>query len=331
MSAVILTQAEVRRLLPMRECIELMAEALKSLTRREGLNPLRSVIRLPNRSDLLGLMPGHLGSPFALGLKVITIFPGNHGTRFDAHQGVVLLFEGERGRPLAIMNASEITAVRTAAVSAVATRLLAREDADDLAILGAGVQARTHVEAMLAVRPIRRVRVFSRTAEHREQFAARESARHGVAVEASGSAEEAVRGASIVCTTTSSKEPVLRGEWIDAGAHVNAVGASVPSARELDGAAVARARLFVDRRESTLNEAGDFLLAQQEGLVGEEQILGEIGELLLGEVDGRGTEEEVTLFKSLGLAVEDLAAATYVHRRAVEEGVGTTVELDGLA
>jgi ornithine cyclodeaminase len=330
MPAIILTQAEVRRLLPMRQCIELMADVLSSLARGEAVNPLRSAIRLPGRSGLLGLMPGYATKPHALGLKAVTVFPDNHGTRYDAHQGLVLLFEERHGLPLAVMNASEITAVRTAAVSAVATRLLALEDADELAILGSGVQARTHLEAMLEVRPIRRVRVFSPTAEHRERFAERESKRHGVQVEAAGSAHAAVRGASIVCTTTSSKEPVLHGEWIEPGTHVNAVGSSMPSARELDGYTVARARLFVDRRESALNEAGDYLFAQREGRIGESHILGEIGDLLVGGAHGRYKDVEITLFKSLGLAVEDLAAAAFVHRQAIEQGVGTTVELDGL-
>jgi alanine dehydrogenase len=241
----------------------------------------------------------------------------------------VLLFEGEHGSLRAILDASEVTAIRTAAVSGVATRLLARESAGDLAILGSGVEARTHLEAMLAVRRIRRVRVWSPTPEKCERFAEREGKRHGITVEATDTAESAVASADLICTTTSSRDPVLKGKWIAPGAHINAVGSSIKSARELDTAAVLRSRLFVDRRESTLNEGGDFLFPKAEGAIGDDHILGEIGDILLGTVRGRESNEEITLFKSLGLAVEDLAAAQLVYARAVAEGAGTWVELGG--
>ncbi len=328
MSTVVLTQSEVRRLLPMDVCIELMADALASLGRGDAINPLRSGIRVPDMG-VLGMMPGYLGSPAALGLKVVAVFPGNHGTEFDSHQGFVALFETEHGLPVAIMDASEITAIRTAAASGVATRLLAREDASDLAIIGTGVQARTHLEAMMEVRAVRCVRVFSRDEERRSEFAERESARRGVPVEAVASAREAVDGADLICTTTSSRDPVLMGDWIAPGAHINAVGSSIRTTRELDTAVIVRSRLFVDRRESTLNEAGDFLFPKEEGAIDDGHILGEIGELLLGEVTGRVSRDEITLFKSLGLAVEDLAAAHYLLGRARAEGVGARVELGG--
>ncbi|GMR12220.1 MAG: ornithine cyclodeaminase [Gemmatimonadota bacterium] len=328
MSTVILTQSEVRRLLPMDACIELVAEALATLGRGDAINPLRSGIRVPDMG-ILGMMPGYLGSPGALGLKVVAVFPGNHGTEYDSHQGVVVLFETDHGLPVAVMDASEITAMRTAAASAVATRLLARKGAHDLAIIGSGVQARTHLEAMMAVRNVRRVRVFSRNEERRTGFAERESARRGVRVEAVASAQEAVEGADLICTTTSAREPVLMGDWIAPGTHVNAVGSSIRATRELDTAAVVKSRLFVDRRESTINEAGDFLFAKEEGAIDDGHILGEIGELLLGQATGRATAGEITLFKSLGLAVEDLASAHYVLERALAEGIGVRVELGG--
>ena len=211
----------------------------------------------------------------------------------------------------------------------VATRLLARETADDLAILGSGVQAKTHLAAMIHARPIRRVRVWSRSPEHAAHFAERESQRHGIGVEAVQTAQAAVEGAAVICTTTSAREPILKGEWIAPGTHINAIGSSVAHTRELDTAAVVKARLFVDRRESTVNEAGDFLFPKQEGAVNDDHILGEIGEVLLGRIKGRGTNEEITLFKSLGLAVEDLAAANHIYKKAVEAGIGTAVELGG--
>jgi len=325
----IINQAEVLQLLPMSECIEVMAEALKTLARGNAILPLRPVLWLPEKVGALGMMPSYLGDLKAMGLKVVSVFPGNHGTQYDSHQGAVMLFETEHGRLLAIVDASEITAIRTAATTAVATRLLAREEASDLAILGSGVQARTHLEAMLLARPIKRVRVWSRDPDHARHFAERESQRRGIKVEPMGTAQAAVAEADIICTTTAAREPVLLGEWIAPGAHVNAVGSSVAFTRELDTAAVVKASLFVDRRESTINEAGDFLFAKKEGAIGDDHIQGEIGEILLGRIVGRASAAEITLFKSLGLAVEDLAAAHHIYQKALEKGMGMAVELGG--
>jgi alanine dehydrogenase len=314
----ILGREEVERLLPMGECIDVMAGALSALAREEALQPLRQVHWLPDRRGLLGVMPGALwdGDGAVLGIKVITVFPGNHAKGEETHLGSVLLFEAEMGRLLAILDAAAVTAIRTAAVSALATRLLAREDAGDLALLGAGVQARTHLAALREVRLLRRVRVWSRHPESARRFAAEESARQGLPVEAAATAREAVEGADLVCTVTAAREPVLEGAWLAPGAHVNAVGACTAVTRELDTAAVLRARLFVDRRESALAEAGDLLIPLRAGEVGESQIAGELGEVLTGRVPGRRSGDEITLFKSLGLAVEDLAAARHVWRKA---------------
>lgn len=324
-----INQAEVLQLLPMSECIDVMAEALKTLARGNAILPLRPILWLPEKFGALGMMPSYLGDFKAMGLKVVSVFPSNHGTEYDSHQGAVLLFETEHGRLLAIVDASEITAIRTAATTAVATRLLARADAGDLAILGSGVQARTHLEAMLLARAIRRVRVWSRNPDHARHFAEQAAQRHGVKVEPMATAQAAVTGADIICTTTAAPEPVLLGEWIAPGTHINAVGSSVAFTRELDTAAVAKARLFVDRRELTINEAGDFLFAKKEGAIGDDHIQGEIGDILLGKLAGRGLPDEITLFKSLGLAVEDLAAAHHVYHKALEKGMGTALELGG--
>jgi ornithine cyclodeaminase len=205
MPALVLSPLEVRRLLPMETCMDLMADALKCLSRGDATNPLRRGMLLPEKKGILGMMPGYLGSPKALGLKVVAVFPGNHGTKYDAHQGVVMLFDPEIGVPLAIVDASEITAIRTAAATGVATGVLARSDAGTLAILGSGVQARTHLEAMLIVRSIERVRVYSPSEANRQAFAERESARYGIKIEPAGSAREAVTDADIICTTTSAQ------------------------------------------------------------------------------------------------------------------------------
>ncbi len=329
MEILIVSQADVPALLPMGECIDVMMKALAGLARGEALMPLRSVMWLPERVGALGTMPAYAGDRGVMGLKVISVFPGNHGTEFDSHQGAVMLFETKHGRPLAIIDATSVTAIRTAAVSGVATGLLAREGAGDLAILGSGTQARVHLEAMRLVRPIRRVRVWSRNREHAALFAAREGQHHGLTIETSSTAQDAVNDADVICTTTSSAEPVLRGEWIAPGAHINAVGSSVPFARELDTAAVVRSRLFVDRRESTVNEAGDFLFPKKEGAIGDDHIRGEIGEVLIGRAAGRGSADEITLFKSLGLAIEDVASAHHIYTRALESGRGTRIALGG--
>jgi ornithine cyclodeaminase len=329
MKVLIVNQSEVRRLLPMKECIDLMADTLAAVERGEAILPLRPVLRMPEKEGALGMMPSYLRNIEAVGLKVITVFHGNHGTKYDSHQGAVLLFETTHGQLLSIMDASSITAIRTAAVSGVATRLLARKNASSLTILGSGVQAKTHLAAMVESRGITAATVWSRNAEHARHFADRESKRYGIPVIMAPSVEEAVRGADIICTTTGAREPILKGEWIAPGTHINAVGSSVAFARELDATAVKRSRLFVDRRESALNEGGDFLLAKQEGAIGDDHILGEIGELVLGKTEGRRNADDITLFKSLGLSVEDLASADYIYKKALEEGAGTSVELGG--
>ncbi len=326
MKVLFVNEAGARSLLPMGACVSLMREALIALSRGDALVPLRSALRLPDGSGLLGLMPGYLGEPRSFGIKVVTVMPGNHGTPYDSHQGFVMLFGVTHGEPLAILDASAITAIRTAAASAAATDALARADAGDLAIIGSGAQARAHLAALREVRTLRRVRVWSRSRANAERFAHEESARAGVAVEVAATGEEAVRGADLVCTVTASKEPVLRGEWLSPGAHVNAVGACFAAFRELDSEAVRRARLYTDCRESCVREAGDFLLARDEGAIPDDHLLGELGEVWLGKVTGRRSPDDITVYESLGIAVEDLAAAHAVHRRAVETGAGTWLE-----
>ena len=326
MSVLVLGEADVARLLPMDECVEVMAEALAALERGDMEQPLRFVVRPAEAAGLMGLMPAYRARPeAAYGLKAVCVFPGNPARGLDAHQGAVLLFDGETGELRAALNASAITAVRTAAVSAVATRLLARENTRELAILGAGVQARSHLQAMAVVRTFEVARIWSRTAEHAQALAAETDA--PFRIEVATSAEGAVRGADVVCTTTSSREPVLSRAWLRDGAHVNAVGSSIPTTRELDTETMAAAALFVDRRESTINEAGDFLFAQREGAIGPDHIRAELGEVLAGTAEGRTSPDELTVFKSLGLAVEDLAAAEHLYRWAQETGTGTEVDL----
>jgi ornithine cyclodeaminase len=324
----VLTQSQVRDLLPMRECMDVVAGALSDLARGEGTQPLRSGFVLPDQLGVLAWMPGSLAAGQPFGVKVLSVVdnPGDVGV--DSHQGGVMIFDPANGAPLALLEAGAITAVRTAAVSALATDRLARPDASTLAILGAGTQARSHVASMLEVRSIERVRVWSRDPEKVREFAAEQSARYETAIEPAESVAAAVAGADIVCATTAAREPVLPGRLLEPGMHVNAVGASVPSWRELDTEAVRRSRLFTDRRESLENEAGEYRLALEEGVIGDDHVQAELGDVLIGGHPGRTSDDEITLFRSLGLAVEDLAAGWLVYRRALERGVGTRVDLD---
>ena len=313
-----------------------MADAFRALAIGEARLPLRQVISLPNSRNLIALMPGQIGvsererHKSSVGAKVITVFPGNDATPLDSHLGVVLLFEADMGQLLAIIDASSVTAIRTAAVSGVATKFLANPNAGDLAILGGGVQAMTHLDAMRTVRPLRRVRAWSRTPERRQRFAQKAREKFGINVELADSAETCVRGADIICTVTSSREPVLKGDWVANGAHINAVGSALATARELDTTAVARSRVYVDRRESALAEAGDILVPMSEGAFNADHIRGEIGGVLMGAAPGRESPEEITLFKSLGLAIEDLAAARHIYEKGVALGTGVWVSLGGM-
>lgn len=327
MNVLLLGHDEVAALLPMPECVALMRDALVSLAEGRVHQPLRTIVRPPGAAGMMGLMPSYAsGAGAAFGLKAICVFPGNPARGMDSHQGAVLLFGAETGELQAVVNASAVTAIRTAAVSGVATRALAREDACDLAVIGAGVQARSHVEAMSHVRPLRRCRVAGRNFEGARKLADELKGSYAFPVEAVETVEEALRGADLIVTATSAAEAVVRREWVSAGAHINAVGSCTPHARELDGATVAASSLFVDSVESTVNEAGDYLCALREGAVGPEHIRAELGEVLAGAKPGRTSAGEITLFKSLGVAVEDLAAAKFLYDKARETGAGTWVD-----
>jgi len=324
--ALILREQDVRALLSMEQAIGLMEVALRAYSTGGVVQPVRLALEAVPHRGLLALMPAYVTGREALGAKVVTFYPDNAVRNLPTHMAVVLLWDSATGELLAIMDGRLITEVRTAAVSAAATSALARPEAGVLAVLGSGVQARSHLEALRLVRSIREVRVWSRTPEHAEAFA-REAALAGVRARAVPSSAEAVRDADLICTVTSAAEPVLRGEWVSPGAHINAVGAPRPTWRELDTAAVVRARCFVDSRAGALVESGDLLLPMQEGAIAATHIVGEIGEVFAGRVRGRTGPDDVTLFKSLGMAVEDVATAQYVYQRAREEGIGQEMTL----
>ncbi|MEO7509598.1 MAG: ornithine cyclodeaminase family protein [Pyrinomonadaceae bacterium] len=323
----ILNHAEVTGMLPMAECIRLMREAFTALGSGQAFQPLRSAVRPPGVAGVLGMMPAYLASPRpALGMKTLAVFHGNRAVGLDSHQGAVLLYSAENGELQAILSASAITAIRTAAASGLATELLARTNANSLALIGTGIEGRTHLEAMACARTLGSCRVASRLFANAQNFAAEFSGRYGFPVTAVETVEAALEGADLIATTTNAKQPIVERDWIAPGAHLNVVGSSIPTTREVDGETLAASSLFVDRRESTLNEAGDFLLAQAEGLVGPDHIQAELGEILLGTHPGRTSTDEITLFKSLGLGIEDVACAAYLYDKAKDARNGTWVD-----
>jgi len=321
----LINSREVSALLTMERCIALMEHAFRLVPDERTRQPLRTALAVPTGEGLLGLMPGYIPEPRWLGIKVISVFAGNFGSGYASHQGMVLLFGLEHGEPVAVIDARTITAIRTAAASAVATRVLAREEARTLGLYGYGEQAETHLEALLQVRKFERVRVWGRDRAKRESFAAQASRRHDITVEPVASPAEAAQ-ADVICTLTAASEPFFRAEWLRPGQHLNVVGSGVPSTAEVDVQTVARARFFVDYRDSALALAGEFRRARAAAVVDDSHILGSIGEVLTGKVAGRTNSREVTLFKSLGMAAEDLVACDFVLREAERLGVGQRVE-----
>ena len=336
MRLLVLSAGAVRSVLGYASCAEAMRGVLAARARGEVFQPLRSVLKPDGATGLMGLMPSYQASA-GYGLKAICIVPANPAAGLDSHQGIVLLSSRDTGQPLAILNASAVTEIRTAAVSAVATDLLARPDADVLAIVGTGVQARSHLMAIATTRALAEIRIAGSTPARAAKFAAdispaalAEAGASAVPVIACESARAAADGAAIVVTVTSSATPVLEADWLSPGTHINAVGACLPHTRELDTQTVAKAALFADSRASLLAESGDYLLAAADRAIGPGHIRAEIGDLLAGLAPGQGRrdETEITIFESLGLAVEDLAAATVAYQTARDGGTGTWVDFD---
>jgi ornithine cyclodeaminase/alanine dehydrogenase-like protein (mu-crystallin family) len=299
---------EVARRLTYEMCIPIVRRAMIAFSAGETKQLLRSVIPL-SEGRFFGIMPGAMGAHGPFGAKLISVFHENFHRGIQSHQGLVILFDPESGAPVCAAHAGEITAIRTAAASAVATDALARKDAHRLALLGYGEQAKTHARAILKIRKIESVVVWGRSPERAEKFAELMQAELGVPVKPAGNVKEAVDEADIVCTVTSASEPVLMGEWIRRGTHLNVVGSSYAGPAEVDNDLVAKSRFIVDSREGVLNQGAEFLRAKEAGLVDENHIVGEIGQVLAGKIEGRRSAEEITVYKSLGHVVQDLATA----------------------
>jgi alanine dehydrogenase len=369
----VLSAEDVRRVLPVRECIDVMREAFVALAEGRATVPVRTTLGVGDRDERLLLMPAVMRAPGGaadattaasdatagtavtattaataaatddggestrawFGAKVLSVVPGNAAKGRDSHQGVIVLFEGECGSVVATIEAGAVTAIRTAAVSAMATQMLARADASCLALIGSGVQAASHLAAMAAVRQLREVCVWSPDRERCAAFVKRATEEFGVnaetgariAISAAARPRDAVAGADIICAVSGATTPVIESSWIRNGTHINAVGAHRPRERELDSATIQRARVFVDYQPSAMEEAGDILIPISEGVIEPTHVLGDLTDLVTNRVPGRVEPNDVTIFKSVGLAIEDLAAAAHAYRRALAAGVGTRVPL----
>ena len=323
----LLTERDVRAVLSMADLVEAMEQALSSYSAGRAMQPVRTTIEVNRDPSFFAVMPAALTTPPALGTKLVTVYPGNHAKHLPSHLASILLLDPATGGLVALMDGRYITEARTGACSAVSVRHLARPDAHVLAILGSGVQAKSHLEAIRLVRALTEVRVWSPTAAHREAFARDATQSTGLAVRAVADASAAVHGADIVVLATGSRTPIVRDEDIAGGTHIAAVGACRPDQREMPTALVARGRVFVDARAGALTEAGELLIPISEGAFTANHIAGELGELLIGRASGRSSPSEVTIFKSLGMAVEDVVAATLVVTRARAAGLGQSFDL----
>lgn len=299
---------EVARRLTYERCIPIVRDAMIAFSTGETKQLLRSIIRL-SEGRLFGVMPGAMGERAVFGAKLISVFRDNAARGIQSHQGLVILFDPETGAPVCAVHAGEITAIRTAAASAVATDALARRDARRLALLGTGEQAQTHARAIRHVRSLESIVVWGRSRERARALANRLQAEITVPITAAESVQGAVADADLICTVTAASEPILKGEWVRPGTHVNVVGSSHAGPAEVDNDLVARSRFFVDSRENVLQQGAEFLRAKEAGLIGDDHIVAEIGQVLAGKARGRRSEEEITIYKSLGHIVQDLSSA----------------------
>lgn len=320
----VLNAAVVRSLLTLSRCIELMRTAMSMTTDERSIQPIRQALRVPGRPDLLGMMPGYTARPEWLGIKVLTVFESNASIAYGSHQGMVLLFDARNGLPRAMIDAGEITALRTAAATAVATDVLARHDATSLAVFGSGEQARRHLEALPQVREFGRIAVWARNAEKAHALASEFTEVLGQSVEAVNA--ETAAECDVVCTVTASAEPVFRAHWLRPGQHLNLVGSSIPSRSEAEPQVVQNSRYFCDYKPSALALAGELRRARESGIVSDDHVLGSIGDVMEGRLEGRRTPSDITVFKSLGMIVEDLVAADYVLEEAERAGAGQVID-----
>ncbi len=321
----ILSEKQVETLIDIDELIAALERAHIQYSTGKAVMPVRLVVPLPQIDGRITSMPGFLNEDQALGMKVVTYFQNNPQQNLPSILATIMLFSHENGKMIAVMDGSYITAIRTACASAMASKVLSNPTGSVLGILGAGVQARAHITALARVRTIHSIKIYSPSGTSASCVKQEMTSEIGVEIEVANSAEEAVRGADLIVTATTAKQPILPAQWLKAGAHINAVGSHRPDLRELDGTTLARSKVFVDSREAIMAECGDVLLALAEKSITADQVQAEIGEVLAGTKPGRTGAEEVTLYKSVGIAIQDVATAQLVYHKALQRGVGTDV------
>jgi ornithine cyclodeaminase/alanine dehydrogenase len=324
----LLSRKDIESFLTIQDTIDIVEEAFKEYQQGTVKMPLRSVIAVEKHAGSVLYMPALLQGMGALGVKVVSVYPKNPTEyHLPTTIGVVLLNDPKTGNPIAIMDGSFLTAMRTGAVSGVATKYLARKNAKELGIIGTGVQGRMQVTAVCKVRPIEKVKAYDIVPDQRSRFCEQISKDLGVQTIEAHTSEEAVRNSDIVITSSSSKEPVLKSEWLKAGAHINGIGSHTPNAREIDATTIKRAKLIVDTREAALKEAGDIMIPIAQGIITPEHIFAELGEIVTGKKQGRENDEEITLFKSQGLALQDVSTAWRIYELATKKGIGKSITL----
>lgn len=323
----IITESEVEKHLSTPECIEAMRAAMIAVSKGDVHLPIRQFMPIDGAPGKMAIMPGVIGEPHCFGIKLVCKYDREPSSPYGTHVGMVLVFDAKKGLPLAMIEGSSLTAIRTAAASALATDLLARKDASRLLVIGCGEQAHRHIHSMRAVRDLKSVAVWGRNKERTAAFAQEASQSEGLSATVASSLEDAVADADLICTTTSSKDPILKGDWLTPGTHVNLVGSAIPTTAEADEACVVRSKFFVDYRPAAMAAAGEFLRALETGAVTENHIAAEIGEVAMGGKPGRENDEEITLYKSLGVSAQDLAAAHILYEKADKNGFGLSVEM----
>lgn len=327
----IITEAEVEKYLSTPDCIDAMRAAMIAVSKGETHLPIRQFMPINGAPGKMAIMPGVVGGsenpPWCFGIKLVCKYEREPDSPYGTHVGMVLVFDADKGLPLAMVEGASLTAIRTAAASAMATDLLARKDASKLLVLGCGEQAARHIHSMRAVRNIKSVSVWGRNEERCTEFAKTVGDKENIDIDITGDLAEAVPAADIICTTTSAKEPIMKGEWLSPGVHVNLVGSAIPTTAEVDNDCVARSSFFVDYRPAAMAAAGELLNAIKNGAVTEKHIAAEIGEVAMGGAPGRTNDDDITVYKSLGVSAQDLAAAHILYEKSVKEGFGTEVNL----
>jgi len=325
-----MNRAAVAASLTHAECVDVLSDTMQSVSQRDVIMPLRQFIQIPDTPGKFTMMPGYLGKPKCFGVKLVSKYPPGESSPHGSHVGAVMVFDADTGVPYAMLDGGELTAIRTSAASALATRELSRTDSKILTVMGCGDEARHHIQAILSVRPLQKIVVWGRSPARAQAFVndclERKLIPENVDIKVEADAPTAVSQADIVCTVTASDQPILKGEWLRAGTHVNLVGAAIRSSSEADTEVVRRVKFYIDYRESAMAQAGELLNALESGVVDESHIIGEIGQVVSGECDARANEDEITLYKSLGVSAQDLAAGKRAFENAQRNGYGVKVD-----